>query len=51
MIDAIKARINQGMPVFVFRIIGPPECVIVAGYKDNGNISAGYSFFLRLEFK
>lgn len=47
--DAIKEKIvssiDAGIPVLAFGIIGPPECLIVTGYDNNGDTLIGWSFF------
>ncbi len=45
MVQAIKASIAEGRPVLAFGIIGPPECGIVAGYDQGGEVLIGYSYF------
>lgn len=34
-----------GRPVMAFGVVGPPECCIVAGYDEGGDVLVGWSFF------
>jgi hypothetical protein len=47
--DYIKERIvdsiNKGIPVLGFGIVGPPECLIISGYDENGKVLIGWSHF------
>ncbi|HSJ57761.1 MAG TPA: hypothetical protein VLC95_11310 [Anaerolineae bacterium] len=36
---------DLGRPVLVFGVVGPPECCIVAGYDEGGDVLVGWSFF------
>lgn len=42
----IVESIHQlGRPVLAFGVIGPPECCIVSGYDEGGDVLIGWSFF------
>jgi len=41
----IVESINRGIPVLALGIIGPPECSIVTGYDEEGQVLLGWSFF------
>lgn len=43
--DKIMTAINQGVPVLAFGIIGPPECCLVTGYDDDGDVLMGWNYF------
>ncbi len=47
--DYIKERIIQsidkGVPVLAFGIVGPPECLIINGYDESGDVLIGWSHF------
>jgi hypothetical protein len=47
--EDIKTRIidqiNRGIPVIAFGIIGPPECLIICGYDEGGDVLIGWSSF------
>ncbi|MHB0999012.1 MAG: hypothetical protein ACYC27_07175 [Armatimonadota bacterium] len=43
--SAIKESIDRGVPALAFGVIGPPECGIVAGYEQDGDLLYGYSYF------
>lgn len=45
MLRAVKASIARGRPVLAFGIIGPPECGLVSGYEQDGEVLRGYSYF------
>lgn len=34
-----------GRPVIGFGVIGPPECCIISGYDDDGDVLIGWNFF------
>jgi hypothetical protein len=36
---------EQGRPVLGFGVVGPPECCIIAGYDEYGDVLIGWSFF------
>ncbi len=44
-ISFIKEKIDTGYPCIALGIIGPPEACIITGYRDNGSILLGWSFF------
>lgn len=43
--EKIMGSIDKGMPVLAFGIIGPPECLIINGYDENGDVLIGWSHF------
>lgn len=42
---AVRQSLARRRPVLAFGIIGPPECGIVAGYDEEGDVLLGYSYF------
>lgn len=46
---AFRARIARslraGRPVFALGVVGPPECGLVTGYDEGGDVLIGWSFF------
>jgi hypothetical protein len=47
--EKIIESINKGVPVLAFGIIGPPECLIINGYDNNGDVFIGWSHFQEWE--
>ena len=47
--EKIIKSIDKGIPVLAFGIIGPPECLIINGYDDNGDVVIGWSHFQEWE--
>ncbi len=45
MWDKVLRSINEGKGVLAFGIIGPPECSLVTGYNEDGQILYGWSHF------
>jgi hypothetical protein len=45
MIEAIKESISKGRPVIARGIVGPPDCGIVTGYGNQGEVLYGISYF------
>jgi hypothetical protein len=45
MLQAIRESIARGVPPISFGIIGPPEAGIVAGYRGEGDVLFGWSYF------
>jgi hypothetical protein len=48
--DLFRRRIvesirDRGRPVLAFGVVGPPECCIIAGYDEGGDVLVGWSFF------
>ena len=41
----ILASIDRGIPVIAMGIIGPPECCVVFGYKNDGEKLIGWNYF------
>lgn len=42
IIESIR---ELGRPVLYFGVVGPPECSIVAGYDEHGDVLIGWSYF------
>jgi hypothetical protein len=42
IIESIR---DKGRPVLGFGVIGPPECCIITGYDNHGNVLIGWNFF------
>ena len=42
IVDSIH---GLGRPVLAFGVVGPPECCIVSGYDEGGQVLIGWSFF------
>ncbi|MBI2942449.1 MAG: hypothetical protein HYY04_18630 [Chloroflexi bacterium] len=36
---------DQGRPVIAFGVIGPPECCVVTGYDEGGDVLVGWNYF------
>jgi len=36
---------NRKAPVFAFGVVGPPECCLVTGYDECGDVLIGWNFF------
>ncbi len=36
---------DQGRPVLAFGVVGPPECCIITGFDQGGEVLMGWSFF------
>lgn len=47
--EKIVKAINEGIPVLAFGIIGPPECSIITGYDEFGDVLIGWSHFQEWE--
>lgn len=45
--ERIIRNINQGLPVLAFGVVGPPECCVIAGYAEQGDVLLGRSYFYR----
>lgn len=44
--ERIVASIRErGRPVLAFGVVGPPECCVVAGYDEGGDVLLGWSYF------
>jgi hypothetical protein len=44
-IQNIISSIDAGIPVLSFGFIGLPECCIIAGYDDGGEVLLGWSYY------
>ncbi len=43
--EKIKRSVQEGHPVLGFGVLGPPECSLITGYDDDGEILIGWNFF------
>jgi hypothetical protein len=43
--QVIKESLHAGKPVLGFGVIGPPECCLITGYDENGDVLLGWNFF------
>ncbi len=43
--DIIKSIHDKGHPVIALGVIGPPECCIITGYDEDGDVLIGWSYF------
>ncbi|HYF92480.1 MAG TPA: hypothetical protein VD969_09530 [Symbiobacteriaceae bacterium] len=41
----IKEALHRGRPILAFGIIGPPECCLITGYDEDGDVLLGWNFF------
>jgi len=41
----IESILGKRRPVLGFGIVGPPECCIITGYDEDGDVLTGWSFF------
>lgn len=41
----IKREVDDGRPVLAFGVIGPPDCCLITGYDDDGQVLIGWNFF------
>jgi len=41
----IESLCDKGRPVFAFGVIGPPECCLITGYDEHGDVLIGWNFF------
>jgi hypothetical protein len=41
----IESICDHGQPVLAFGVIGPPECCIITGYDEGGDVLVGWNFF------
>lgn len=41
----IESIHDKGRPVLGFGVVGPPECCIITGYDEHGDVLTGWSFF------
>ena len=41
----IAENIDRRRPVIAFGVIGPPECCLIAGYDEGGDVLVGWNFF------
>ncbi len=45
MRDAILASINRNVPPIALGVIGPPECCVIAGYDESGDVLVGWNYW------
>ncbi len=43
--QAIVASIDNGCPVIAEGVVGPPECCVITGYEQGGEVLCGWSYF------
>ncbi len=43
--EKIIETIDQNVPVLAFGVIGPPECCIITGYDESGEVIIGWNYF------
>lgn len=43
--EKIINSIDQNIPVLAFGVIGPPECCLITGYDEFGDVIIGWNFF------
>lgn len=41
----IMASIDAGRPALAFGVVGPPECALITGYDEGGEVLIGWSYF------
>lgn len=41
----VESLRDKGRPVLAFGIIGPPECCLITGYDEGGDVLIGWNFF------
>ncbi len=41
----IESIHELGRPVLAFGVVGPPECCLITGYDEGGDVLVGWSFF------
>lgn len=41
----IAESLRRGRPVLAFGVVGPPECSLVTGYDESGDVLLGWNFF------
>lgn len=42
---AIQESLSRGRPVLAFGVIGPPECCLITGYDEGGDVLIGWNYF------
>jgi hypothetical protein len=43
--ELIKASLAAGRPALAWGVVGPPECCIITGYDEDGDVLIGWNFF------
>ena len=41
----IRESLHAGKPVLAFGVVGPPECCLVTGYDEGGDVVMGWNYF------
>lgn len=41
----IKESLMNGKPALAFGVVGPPECCLITGYDEGGDVVIGWNFF------
>jgi AraC-like DNA-binding protein len=41
----IKESLRVGRPVLAFGVVGPPECCLITGYDEGGDVLIGWNYF------
>jgi len=45
----VAETIAEGQPLLAFGVVGPPECCLICGYEEGGDVLVGWSFFTEWE--
>ncbi|MDF2630826.1 MAG: rob 3 [Symbiobacteriaceae bacterium] len=43
--EQVRTSLRRGRPVLAFGLIGPPECCLITGYDEDGDVVMGWNFF------
>lgn len=43
--DRIRESLQAGRPVLAFGVVGPPECCLITGYDEGGDVLIGWNYF------
>lgn len=41
----IRESLRAGRPVLAFGVVGPPECCLITGYDEGGDVLIGWNYF------
>lgn len=41
----VESLRDRGRPLLAFGVVGPPECCVITGYDEGGDVLTGWSFF------
>jgi len=44
----VMGSLDSGRPVLAWGVLGPPECCVLTGYDDDGQVVMGWNFFAEL---